>query len=139
MRHHDTAAIPSLPRPPRTFAVMRSVRVSASRSSGSVAPCGPSLGVPPRALPSLPIRHILVRALAALDAVCAERNDVVRAMRARRRVLVFMRPRVFRRRRLLPVRAGPVRETRWRGDERLQALLRRRVTAKLELEQVERL
>src|SRR6476469_3398577 len=51
----------------------------------------------------------------------------------------YVRTRVLRRGRLLPVRAGPVREPRGRDDERLQTLLRRRISTELELEAIERL
>ena len=53
-------------------------------------------------------------------------------------VLVFVAPRVLGQRRVLPVRAVPVRRARRRGDQRLQAFRSGRVTADLELEQVER-
>src|SRR3954468_15038895 len=136
---HDTAAKPSLPRPPCRFALMRNAGASASRSSRAVGPFGFWRGPQPRPARSLPIRHILVRALAPFDTIGAKRNDVVRAVRTGRRVLVFVRPRVLRRRRLLPVRTRPVREPGRRSHERLQTFLRRRIAAELELEQVERL
>src|SRR3569623_69326 len=60
-------------------------------------------------------------------------------MRARRRVFVVVPPRVLRRGGLLPVGPGPVRKPGRRDDQRLQAFLRGRIAAELELEQVERL
>src|SRR5690242_7077013 len=110
---------------------------SASRNSRSAAPFEPRLGRRPRPPRSFPIRDVLVRAFPAFDAIGPERNDVVRAMRARIRVFVVVPPGILRRRGLLPVGAGPVRKPGRRDDQRLQAFLRGRITAELELEQVE--
>ena len=61
------------------------------------------------------------------------------ALCAGRRVLVLVAPRILRHRRLLPVRPVPVGDAGGRRDQRLQAFLRRRIAADLELVEVERL
>src|SRR5207244_12272535 len=87
----------------------------------------------------LPVGDVLVGTFTAFLAVGPQGDEVVRAVLPWCGVLVFIPPWIRRHLRLLPIRAVPVGDARRRGDQRLQSLLRRRIAADLELEEIERL
>src|SRR4029079_8930124 len=88
----------------------------------------------------LPTGDVLSFAIAALLAVAAEGNDVVRAVLvAGRNVLVLVAPRVLRHAGLLQVRAVPVARAGGRGDQGGEPFLAGRKLADLQLVQLQRL
>src|SRR5512139_1421923 len=124
--------------------VVKSAMIASTTSSSSiVTPRAPVIVVRVGSMrgrgASAQARNVLLDALAAFLAVRAERDDLERRALRRGDVAVLVVPRVLRQRRLLPVRAVPVRGAGRRAHQRLQALLGRRVAAQLELVEVERL
>src|SRR4030095_15264588 len=113
------------------------VRTGSARARCSNVDVEP--GAPSRLRLLIPARDVPVGTLAALFAVGAVGDDVVRAVLTGKGIEVIVAPGILGNGPLFPVRPVPVGDRRRGGDERLQAFLRSGIAADLELEQIERL